>query len=81
MGVVAFYQVLQLMSSMEVEVAPVEVDLFLIEVERGVVDWMGSSMSCGKGSLFILSYRGVLSPIEVEVGLVLLVDWCCELVC
>lgn len=48
LGVAAFYQGIQLKSSVEVEVALVEVDLSLIEAERGVVDRVGSSMSYDK---------------------------------
>lgn len=75
--VVAFFQLLQLRSSMEVETAPSEVDPSSMEVERGDRDLEGSLIFCEYGLLFIFSYRGDPSPIEVEVGSMLQTSWCC----
>lgn len=54
-----------------------EVEPSFIEVERCVMDHVGCSIFYSFGSHFILSYRGEPFSIEVEVGLVLWVDWCC----
>lgn len=74
--VAASHHFFQLRSSLKVETAPSEVDPSSIDVERCVVDHVGCFIFYSFRCHFVLSYRGEPLPIEVEVKLVLRIEWC-----